>query len=148
MSHIIDRVWLGSQKDAASISFLQSNEITLVISVEEFPEIFPWTAGYQSFGKCKIKREHISMLDSDKESAKQNEFLSKVRKVIDLIESHKVGNILVHCYAGKSRSAAVVTAYLALKYNMTINEALTIVKKKRPCVDPRPSFIHFLSLFF
>ena len=143
MSHIDDKVWLGSQKDAASISFLQSNEITLVISVEEFPEIFPW-----SVGRCNIKREHISMLDSDKETAKQVEFLSKVRKVIDIIENHNDGNVLVHCYAGKSRSAAIVTAYLAFKYQISIDEALIIVKKKRPCVDPRPSFLHFLSLNF
>ena len=41
-------------------------------------------------------------------------------------------NVLVHCRAGKSRSATIIIAYLMKKYNMTFEKAYNLVKSKRP----------------
>jgi protein tyrosine/serine phosphatase len=59
--------------------------------------------------------------------------------------------ILIHCHKGKQRSAAVVAAYLMWKYRMSIVEACTFIRQKRPCVfrniyDDRNSDPDLLSI--
>lgn len=47
------------------------------------------------------------------------------------------GKILVHCHVGVSRSATVVLAYLMLKRNMTLVEAINKVKAGRGIIPNR-----------
>ncbi|PHT94908.1 Dual specificity protein phosphatase 1 [Capsicum chinense] len=51
------------------------------------------------------------------------------------------GGVLVHCFAGKSRSATIVIAYLMKKHAMSHNEAYQLVKSKRPVVSPNAGFV-------
>jgi len=41
------------------------------------------------------------------------------------------GKVLIHCYAGVSRSAAICVAYLMKEHNMNMFYALSLVKSKR-----------------
>lgn len=50
------------------------------------------------------------------------------------------GSVFVHCYAGVSRSATVVVAYLMQEHSMNMFYALTLVKQRRPVVFPNPGF--------
>lgn len=50
------------------------------------------------------------------------------------------GKVLVHCYAGISRSAALVIAYLILEYGFDYDSALRFVRSKRPEVNPNHGF--------
>jgi dual specificity phosphatase 12 len=50
------------------------------------------------------------------------------------------GIVLVHCYAGVSRSASVVIAYLMRELGLTMLDALTYCRKRRPIVFPNPGF--------
>lgn len=52
----------------------------------------------------------------------------------------KRGCVLVHCGAGKSRSVAVVVAYLCRYAGMSYTEALTLVKTRRPGAAPADCF--------
>lgn len=60
------------------------------------------------------------------------------------------GCVLVHCGAGKSRSVAIVVAYLCRYAGMSLSEALSFVHARRPGVCPAPCFIdaikHWLKL--
>lgn len=60
------------------------------------------------------------------------------------------GCVLVHCGAGISRSVAVVCAYLCRYAGMRWDEALALVKSRRPCAAPadvfRESVTHWLQL--
>ncbi|XP_062855660.1 dual specificity protein phosphatase 26-like [Trichomycterus rosablanca] len=47
------------------------------------------------------------------------------------------GKILVHCHVGVSRSATIVLAYLMLKHNMTLVEAINKVKEGRGIIPNR-----------
>ena len=52
--------------------------------------------------------------------------------------------VLVHCVAGRSRSATVLLTYLMLHRGMSLREALAIVRVARPEVAPVLGFWRFL----
>lgn len=54
-------------------------------------------------------------------------------------------NVLIHCSAGKSRSASIVIAYLTKYNDMNLNEALTFVQSKRKCINPNEGFMSILN---
>jgi protein-tyrosine phosphatase len=57
------------------------------------------------------------------------------------------GGVLVHCYAGVSRSSSFVIAYLINKKLMSYDDAKERVKKRRPCIHPGDGFIHQLKSY-
>ncbi|KAJ0762870.1 putative phosphoric monoester hydrolase [Helianthus annuus] len=56
-------------------------------------------------------------------------------------EAKRTGSVLVHCFAGRSRSATVVVAYLMKTHGMRSSKALNLVKSKRSVVAPNAGFI-------
>ncbi|MGL5100977.1 MAG: dual specificity protein phosphatase family protein [Plesiomonas sp.] len=54
--------------------------------------------------------------------------------------------MLVHCWAGMSRSATIVLSYLMLKQNMTLKEAINTVKEKRGILPNRGFLRQLLDL--
>lgn len=51
------------------------------------------------------------------------------------------GRVLVYCFQGKSRSAAVVTAYVMKYYHMSFVSSLNLVRETRPLAEPNLGFI-------
>lgn len=64
-----------------------------------------------------------------------NDFM---QKIIDPVDPKN--KILVHCYAGMSRSISIVLFYLMSRYKIPFNEALVAVKMKRNIAKPNDSF--------
>lgn len=48
--------------------------------------------------------------------------------------------MLVHCYAGVSRSSSFVIAYLMMAKQLNMFQAMSLVKLKRPVIFPNPGF--------
>ena len=46
--------------------------------------------------------------------------------------------VLVHCWAGVSRSPAIVAAFMTITAGLSADEALKIIQEKRPKADPDP----------
>ena len=59
----------------------------------------------------------------------------------------KSGNVLIHCYAGVSRSTTILTAYLMRKNSWAMREVLELVKKQRPFINPNKGFKSQLRKF-
>lgn len=59
----------------------------------------------------------------------------------------KGSKVLVHCKMGISRSASVVIAYAMKAFNMSLEEALSLVKKKRSCIKPNKAFCGQLKTY-
>ncbi|CAI7809091.1 unnamed protein product [Closterium sp. NIES-54] len=55
--------------------------------------------------------------------------------------------VLVHCHAGVSRSAAVVTAHLMKLHRSTAEDALRLLQSKHPLACPNTGFLHQLRIF-
>ncbi len=45
--------------------------------------------------------------------------------------------VLVHCAEGKSRSVALVVAYLMQRFQVSYDDAAAFVKARRPCADTK-----------
>ena len=48
------------------------------------------------------------------------------------------GKVYVHCRQGLGRGPTMATAYL-LKTGLTLKDALSLIRKTRPFIDPRPT---------
>lgn len=60
---------------------------------------------------------------------------------IDFIkEGIQAGGVIVHCYAGVSRSATCVIAYMMAVHGMSFFEALSYVRSRRHIINPNIGF--------
>ena len=50
------------------------------------------------------------------------------------------GTVFVHCFAGISRSASCIIAYLMQEYDMAFYEAMSFTWKRRPIIFPNYGF--------
>ena len=57
------------------------------------------------------------------------------------------GKVLVHCLAGRSRSASIVAAYLMVENKCSVDEALAQLRHVRPWIAPNPGFMNMLRAF-
>lgn len=64
-------------------------------------------------------------------------------EVIQFIKNAHAENgiVFVHCFAGISRSATIVLAYLMEEKQMTFNQAFDFLKQKRRIISPNISFL-------
>lgn len=53
--------------------------------------------------------------------------------------------VLVHCQAGKSRSATICAAYLIESESLSADDAIAVVQSAHPRADPNPGFRALLA---
>lgn len=70
-------------------------------------------------------------------------------EIVDLIEEGRSkGGVLIHCFAGVSRSATFVIAYIMKSFYINYDEAKEKVKKKRSCICPGDGFVRQLQAYW
>jgi len=57
------------------------------------------------------------------------------------------GTVLVHCYAGVSRSSSTVISYLMRKYDLSLKTAIDHCRSCRWFINPNPGFVRQLRAF-
>merc|ERR1712150_409823 len=72
---------------------------------------------------------------ADEEGALTEQILATCVDFIAAALSHESGRVMVHCFAGVSRSASVVVAFLMYAQEMSLTDAMATVKAKRSIVD-------------
>lgn len=132
---IPDKLYLTSITEAESFSFLKNNKITAILTINIEPVRIP--LGLQNSG---IKTKFINLADNCTSHIK-----SYFDEMNDFIERNE--RVVVHCYAGKSRSATAVIAYLMKTSKMTLDQALQFVQSKRHVVCPNFSFMGQLKSY-
>ena len=106
MNKIIDRLYLGNISAANNLATLKSNGITHILCV---------ASGVQPAYEGKFKYWTIKVSDTSQSSLIRH-FPAAIQFIKEGIRS---GGVLVHCFAGVSRSASCVIAYLMQEKDMT-----------------------------
>jgi protein tyrosine phosphatase len=117
-NEVITNLFVGNE----TASYIYGNEFDTIINctkIVSFPK------------SCKTC---IRLAVDDTPDEAENLYnLIKAKKVLETINNSLANNntVLVHCHAGMQRSCAVVACYLVKYNNMSINNAIKLIKDKR-----------------
>ena len=128
MNKINGNLWLGSIK---ARRYLKEEGISVVVSVMTKFERELFIEGCLPDG---VTEYEVDLDDSP--SASLTESILRVKEILDQHSEPA----LIHCVAGRSRSASMVIGYFMLKDNLSYSEAVRWIRKSRPCIAPNPGF--------
>ena len=120
---IVPNIYIGSIHSAFNQEALLNAGITHILNASRIPATFPKNFTYFS----------IDIRDKD-----ESNILSCIPSSNIFIEAGvDAGGVLVHCFGGRSRSAALVSAYLMSSRNWTLDRALAVITAARPvaCIN-------------
>ena len=135
---IIPGLYIGSVVDGTSKDFLQEHDISMVINcTKQSQEVL--TEGYYQVP-----------VDDDLSGPEIQKMYEAFPSVVGLIHESlsKKHNVLVHCWAGRQRSASVVCAYLMWKYGTPLETAIRRLRKRKHDVfTPGTNFLDALRMY-
>ena len=111
---------------------LRAHQITHVVSL--FPFAY-WSAPDVEFLSLDLLDTPYARIDD------------ALRMAIDFIDGARArnGRVLVHCYAGISRSSTMIIGYLMGKHGMSFDAALAHVRRAWPRASPNTGFANQLE---
>ena len=137
---ILPGLWIGNFEASANLKFLKLKKITCIVNCTEslpFPEDKSIEIKIRVPVKDNLQKDQIKKLYSILNST--------INKIYTNLSEH---NILVHCHAGRQRSATVLAAYLMKFGNLSKREAIEILRSKRQTVGlPQVNFEPALEQF-
>lgn len=126
-NEIIPRIWIGNKAAAHDSSFLEAKRITVIFNCTKDIEPEPLRDG-------SWKGRHYRVPIDDNREMDEINNLSKwsVEIVYNMLREYNRGEtILVHCYAGRQRSAACVAMLLIALGKMTTERAIEYIRIRR-----------------
>lgn len=128
MTQITSNLWVGSLDDAFDPAIIKN--VTHILNVASELEILP-----------RLHHKYIKIAVNDDD--KNTDITTILDECIDWItQAHNEdnGTVLVHCLEGKSRSVCVCLAYMCVRLGMSFQDALDLIKTKRPIIDIFPLY--------
>ena len=134
-TQIIENLWVGDIRSPCNKHSLKENNIDMIVSA-----VYGATAHHP----FEFTYERANLRDVSDEN-----ILDEIDRLLPEIRAELVNGqgVLVHCMQGASRSVTIVAAYLIKYYNMSAEEALTFMKRKRSCVNPNRGYREQLNLY-
>lgn len=144
MKEVREGLYIGDFTDAAMVKAAEVPPVSHVLSlVGSSTSPVDSKRLAESAGADKLQRLAVPLQDVDSQN-----LLDNLENCLEFIEKGRArGGVLVHCVAGVSRSAAVVTAYLMHKEHLSAADALTSLRKASPGVCPNYGFMEQLAIF-
>lgn len=130
-----DKLYLSDMIAANDINNIVKYNIKGIISIGNYYE-----HGNYLIHKCENSIEYLHIFIDDWESEPIHEHFQEAFNFIDENEI-----VLVHCWAGISRSATIVIAYLMDRMNFEKYESINYVRKKRTFICPNSGFLNCLN---
>jgi dual specificity phosphatase 12 len=147
-TEILTGLWLGSKTDAYDEDFIVKKNITNILNCTKTVSFPPF---YETMRGLKYYRLPIDdQPDNYKNEREQQQMYSKLNMITDYIHTalSSEQSILVHCYAGKQRSAAVIAAYMMKYGKIGMHISIDYIKAKKPtCFSPMINFEYALQQF-
>lgn len=158
--------YILSVLSSASISFFSEWKSSFSVPTKEIKTVYTGGSGDENLegdgsgetGSCsnkilyvvenagrdlKLVRMAVPLRDMESEN-----LLDSLEVCLDFIdESRKKGSVLVHCFAGVSRSAAIITAYLMRTERLSLEDALESLRQSNESVCPNDGFLEQLTMF-
>jgi len=134
---IVPHLFLGNAVNSEDLETLTKHNIKYILNVTpNLPNVFEAT------GKIKYMKIPIA----DHWSQNLSAYFPKTIEFIDEARSKEKG-VLVHCVAGVSRSVTVTMAYLMSKFSLSLNDAFSHVRARKPNIAPNFHFMEQLHRF-
>lgn len=122
-AEVVPKIYIGSIHAAFNQEALVEKGITHILNASRLPSTFPKQFSYLS----------IDIRDKDNAN-----ILSCIPASNIFIEAGvDSGGVLVHCYGGRSRSAALIAAFLLSSTDLGLEKVISIIKAARPvtCIN-------------
>lgn len=137
LDNIDTNLYLGNLTAAYDLTTLSTYKITSILTIDTCP-----------LPQYILKQKHLTTMYIQLSDTPKENILAHFNDSYKFIDDGvKNGGVLVHCYFGVSRSAALVLAYIMKKYQLSFAEAFERVKKKRKLICPNPGFVSQLKLY-
>lgn len=136
-SQIMSRLYLGGGQFATDIPGLKKLGVTHIVNAAQgsmFGQV-PTNATY--YNGCKI--EFFGIPASDNLTFNMALYFQSAADFIESALKNR-GTVYVHCRVGVSRSATIVIAYLMLKKEMSVLNAIQFVQTRR-AISPNSNFL-------
>lgn len=130
-------LWVGSERDSENATAAERHGVALVVNcTKDIP-----------FSIAGTRRLRVPVDDHPADAPIMRVHLPRIVKGIDAALAQGKA-VLVHCYAGISRSASVAAAYLMFKEGLSHTQAMERIRKIKPeTFGSRPNFVDALEGF-
>lgn len=146
-SEIIPRLYVGDLAAAESPQVLATLGITHVVSAMPGHVALPPTSALPHLPPHQtLQRLQLPLQDSP--FSELAAFLPRATAWIAAALRDPGARVLVHCVQGVSRSSSIAAAFVLAQYGCTPEQALQLVRSKRPCAQPNPGFVSQLGEYW
>ncbi|XP_026164736.1 dual specificity phosphatase DUPD1 [Mastacembelus armatus] len=142
VNQVWPNIYIGDQKTALERPGLRDLGITHVLNAAEGK----WNnvlTGADYYSDMDI--HYYGVEADDKPTFNISQYFCPSTQFIHEALSHPQNKVLVHCVMGRSRSATLVLAYLMMKHNLTVVDAIEHVRQHR-CILPNRGFLKQLRV--
>jgi len=133
-TEIRKNIFVGALHDAKNDELLDRLSITHILNCCKTA-----SRGLASQVANKYKYRELQCDDNLQQSLAGK--LEEAFQFIDDAVKSEGGKVLIHCYAGVSRSAAITIAYMMQAFNLTYQQSYRELKDKRSIVAPNINFV-------
>ena len=126
---LLDHLYIGSKEDAKKKTLLKCLKITHILNC----------AATKDYSSDNFDQNPYDGFTYDEFEAFDNDgypilmHFNKAKRFIDDARA-RGGRVLVHCEMGINRSGAICVAYMMVRENMTLLQALRLAKMERPVI--------------
>ncbi|XP_074496958.1 dual specificity protein phosphatase 14 [Sebastes fasciatus] len=128
VSQVRPGLFLSGLDSALNASVLSSRNITLIVNASGLEDV-----SYPPLDGLRVL--HVPV--QDRPHAPLRQYFDPVA---ERINQNQTGRTLVHCTAGRSRSPALIMAYLMRSEGLSLRRAHEVVLDRRPFIRPNAGF--------
>ncbi|XP_030599622.1 dual specificity protein phosphatase 14 [Archocentrus centrarchus] len=128
VSQVSAGLFLTDLDSALNVSVLTSRNVTLIVNASGLEHV-----SYPQLDRLQVFHVPIQ----DQPHAPLREYFDPVA---ERINQNQTGATLVHCTAGRSRSPALIMAYLMRSEGLSLRRAHELVLDRRPFIRPNAGF--------